>query len=435
MSKSDSERGQTLVTVAVTLVVLLAFLALAIDIGFGYVERRRVQAVTDAAALAGATVLTDNGSDTEILAVVREYVLVQNPLAANESSRDYTTQWLNGTTVVGTVGIGPRPAGATGILVTVKGHMPTFFARIWNISQVTAAAQGGGGYSPLDVMLVLDRSGSMDDDSCFLKSTTSGFSLRTHFKTSGQCQEVSTGDGLSSSNCGNCKGTWKTSPNRCTWPGGTTMGSEVNTICGSVQTNQALCTACKGVWKTPPQPITDLQTASSSFVDLVEAQLAATSPHMGLVSYSDTANLDVTLGDPSSVKSYLPNVAALGYTNCEDGVYKAEAELTTSGRQRWTAVKVIVFMSDGNANRCRNYSGDCSTANPTAKQRAINEAQLAGTKGITVYTIGLGAAADQDMLRQMVTTGGAYVYAPTGADLSTAFATMFQKIKRMRLVQ
>ena len=48
------ENGQTLVHVALMMVVLLGFLALAIDVGLLYFERRRMQNAADAGALAGA---------------------------------------------------------------------------------------------------------------------------------------------------------------------------------------------------------------------------------------------------------------------------------------------------------------------------------------------------------------------------------------------
>jgi hypothetical protein len=51
------DEGQTLVVVAILLVVLLAFVALAVDFGRMYLERRFVQNAADAAALAGARVL------------------------------------------------------------------------------------------------------------------------------------------------------------------------------------------------------------------------------------------------------------------------------------------------------------------------------------------------------------------------------------------
>ena len=46
--------GQTIVLVAVFMLALLAILALAIDVGHVYAERRRMQNAADAGALAGA---------------------------------------------------------------------------------------------------------------------------------------------------------------------------------------------------------------------------------------------------------------------------------------------------------------------------------------------------------------------------------------------
>ena len=48
-----SERGQAIVVIAVSLVVLLGFAALAIDGGMVYADRREIKNVADAAALSG----------------------------------------------------------------------------------------------------------------------------------------------------------------------------------------------------------------------------------------------------------------------------------------------------------------------------------------------------------------------------------------------
>jgi Flp pilus assembly protein TadG len=55
----DGERGATLVIFVVVLTVLLAFAALAIDLGFGREKKRQVQNSADAAALAAAQQLPD----------------------------------------------------------------------------------------------------------------------------------------------------------------------------------------------------------------------------------------------------------------------------------------------------------------------------------------------------------------------------------------
>jgi len=51
---APQEKGQTLIMVALAMMALLAFLALAIDVGQVYAERRRMQNAADAGALAGA---------------------------------------------------------------------------------------------------------------------------------------------------------------------------------------------------------------------------------------------------------------------------------------------------------------------------------------------------------------------------------------------
>jgi hypothetical protein len=54
MYKRNGQGGQALVQVALMMVVLLGFVALAVDVGFTYGERRRMQNAADAGALAGA---------------------------------------------------------------------------------------------------------------------------------------------------------------------------------------------------------------------------------------------------------------------------------------------------------------------------------------------------------------------------------------------
>jgi Flp pilus assembly protein TadG len=55
------ENGQALVIVAIALVVLMAFVALAVDVGQWYQQRRQMQNAADAGALAGAKVLCMQG--------------------------------------------------------------------------------------------------------------------------------------------------------------------------------------------------------------------------------------------------------------------------------------------------------------------------------------------------------------------------------------
>ena len=54
ISKLKDERGVSAIVVAVVLVMLIGFLALAIDIGYLYATKNELQNTADAAALAGA---------------------------------------------------------------------------------------------------------------------------------------------------------------------------------------------------------------------------------------------------------------------------------------------------------------------------------------------------------------------------------------------
>jgi hypothetical protein len=78
------ENGQAIVILAVAIVVLLAFVALAIDAGNGYTAKRQVQNAADAAALAGARQI-----------VLECAKLGQNPGPNEASIRDRVTQMVD----------------------------------------------------------------------------------------------------------------------------------------------------------------------------------------------------------------------------------------------------------------------------------------------------------------------------------------------------
>ena len=71
------EAGQVLIQLALMMTVLLLFLALAVDMGHIYAERRRMQNAADAGALAGARELCF-GSPSLVVARATEYAVGQN---------------------------------------------------------------------------------------------------------------------------------------------------------------------------------------------------------------------------------------------------------------------------------------------------------------------------------------------------------------------
>jgi Flp pilus assembly protein TadG len=473
MNKSDSERGATLVMVAVVLVLLLTFVGLAVDVGAGYVERRRIQSVADAAALAGVQVLTDKRdvTNSDILDAVRKYAMLENPPAANETRAEPIVKWMVGQTVGADIVPGSPPAGVTGIQVTVHGSTPTFFANLLGITQVSATASGGGGYSPIDVVLVMDSSTSMLYNSC---------DFERYFATGQPCRNVigtypteyQRVEAIYNTYCSRCvMGVWATptrGPGTPTPRPGTptpsslcyltdhyNVGNRTPVPGAPMQTpppecrtlgvgTKANCQACAGALVTPWAPLTDVQNAGDAFIQQMQVQLAPSYPRLGLVTYGTRACstifsttpclpltfdlIQVSIAIHSSTMS--PSTTTQS-TNAEEGLSTARGYLNANSRL--TAVKVIVFLSDGEANTC---AGGANCGTTVAKQQAIAQATLAKADGIRIYTIGLGTGADQATLQQIATvSGGDYLYAPTRSDLLAVYIEMFNRIKRLRLVQ
>jgi Putative Flp pilus-assembly TadE/G-like len=146
--RARDDRGAVLVHVAVAILALLAFSALAIDLGAMWVGRRQAQNAADAAALAGALSLAfDSPADIPRAREAARAVGVTNLVWGAAPSIDLA---LNDVQLV------PCPPGAPGLPDTCiradvfrsagRGNaLPTFFAQIANVNsqdvRATATAQ------------------------------------------------------------------------------------------------------------------------------------------------------------------------------------------------------------------------------------------------------------------------------------------------------
>lgn len=119
-----SERGQSIVLIAIFMVVLIGILALAIDGGLGYSNRRQAQNAADAAALAGADALCDGDTATDPRAV----------------AADYLTRNGAETPAYGDIVIGDQE-----VFVSAHVTQATFFAGIFEAEEITAEAEARAG--------------------------------------------------------------------------------------------------------------------------------------------------------------------------------------------------------------------------------------------------------------------------------------------------
>jgi Flp pilus assembly protein TadG len=181
----DRQRGQALVWVGVCIVALLFLGAIIIDLGFVYASYQKLQASTQAAALAGASLLSTTATSS-ITTTVETY-------GVGSGDKNYTPNLNNANfpapamTVTYpaclTASWAPpcyEPTGDTAtvnaIKVTQTATVGTMFARLFGVkslllsSTAEALAQGGtlGTFKPYNVMMVLDTTESMgtNDASC-----------------------------------------------------------------------------------------------------------------------------------------------------------------------------------------------------------------------------------------------------------------------------
>ncbi len=102
-----NESGQSIVLVALVFVILLAFVALAVDVGFAFVRSSQFAAAVDAAALAGVVDLNPSTNDTAEADIRAEQFLATNgwptaTLMAMNSARSLTMQGIPNYTLTAT---------------------------------------------------------------------------------------------------------------------------------------------------------------------------------------------------------------------------------------------------------------------------------------------------------------------------------------------
>lgn len=186
----DGQRGQSLVLVAVGIFTLLAFVGLAVDLGLYYSERVRIVRAVDAAALAAAPELPlESAAQTRALEFLRDNGYdPDNPhtkvgincLGAQTcpSGEGADTVIILETASFRDMTLPPsqQPNTANRIRVIVRQRVPVIFMRFLGFDSLWVSASATAeNINNLDVVIVFDRSGSMEFDTlcygCWQKQT------------------------------------------------------------------------------------------------------------------------------------------------------------------------------------------------------------------------------------------------------------------------
>jgi uncharacterized protein YegL len=154
--------------------------------------------------------------------------------------------------------------------------------------------------------------------------------------------------------------------------------------------------------------IVALRNAAKDFVD----NLAGTD-EAAAISFSGSASLDQELTtNYQLVKDAIDTYNASGSTNMTAGIDLADTELVSGTNATAGASKVMIVLTDGVVN------------DPSAAAQAATDAK---NNGIRIFTIALGAGADQTYLANNIASnpGDAFI-APDADDLDTIYAEIAQ---------
>lgn len=188
---ASARRGAIIVLAAMMLVMIMAFMAFTLDIGWIALTKTQLQNAADAAALSAATELNPMGNQSAVDAAVRQAAAKVAALHRNGDqsgvkldpgsdvtlgrrswdpvAKKYTYVWGAGATPYNVVKVNihrdqvqqTQPDGTT---TTNDGRLPLFFAPVIGAQKAELKVEAVATYLPRDVMIVLDFSASMDDD-------------------------------------------------------------------------------------------------------------------------------------------------------------------------------------------------------------------------------------------------------------------------------
>ncbi|QEH32959.1 hypothetical protein OJF2_14510 [Aquisphaera giovannonii] len=157
---------------AVSLVALCGAIALAIDVGRIAVARLECQSAADVAAMAGARTLNGimpqdlDAATANAQAAAARFSIMGQPLTSGDVAVQHGTYHYDGTKKAFAQSMTLQPGESYNLTqVSVRKSCPTTFARIFGRSAFSVSATATAAHRPRDVAIVLDYSGSMNNES------------------------------------------------------------------------------------------------------------------------------------------------------------------------------------------------------------------------------------------------------------------------------
>jgi uncharacterized protein YegL len=434
-SITDNQKGAILVIFALTLVVLVGFTALGIEAGRWYLTRAELSKAVDAAALAGAA----NISNQTINVV---------SLAQDFGKENFQPGYL-GTPATGDTSVAFTAAIQEDGKLSVTGRTSSLaiLARIFGIEQVATRADGVAQKNRVEIVMVLDRSGSMSGTPLSdLKDAARGF-LDYYQDTQDEDKiglvSFATGVKVDYQLNHNFFTPIQTAINTLSATGATNAENALSQAGAAFADQTAVPQANRVqqyiVFFTDGHPTAFRSTfmrngrnyeavvCSTGNCDSSSNSMYAQMKYPDTERWYDTSTLDPDpTGDGRTVGSTVCRTGGwnpAGYINTKWGSFSAYP-VPGMGAEAYPAYCSI------SSTRLNGKSFICGTA----RQMAIDHASALKARLIKIYTIGLGNNIDSAFL-STVASGSDYVsIAPDSSELESIFRKIAKDIK-LRLVQ
>jgi Flp pilus assembly protein TadG len=160
--RNKRQRGVSLFLATLSLVFIVPMLGLVVDVGVLYSAKSRLQASVDGAALAAARALNLGQSTASQTTSAKQNAV--NWFYANFPTGNWATNNTQMDTTDAHVHVfdDPNNSNVRNVNVTASSTVPTWFMKWFNVDSTTIAANGFASRRDVVMVMIMDRSGSMN---------------------------------------------------------------------------------------------------------------------------------------------------------------------------------------------------------------------------------------------------------------------------------
>jgi Ca-activated chloride channel homolog len=176
MHPAAQRRGAMMILICVMIFAFMVTVAFAVDIAYMHLVKSELRSATDAAAKASAETLARTQDTAQALArgkdIAERNSVANQGLTLRDSDFEFGKSELSPTGKF-VFNLGGRPTNSVRVNAkrdrgSLDGSVNLFFGKIFNINQFEPEETATATYLQRDIVLVVDRSGSMLDDNKFV---------------------------------------------------------------------------------------------------------------------------------------------------------------------------------------------------------------------------------------------------------------------------